>query len=91
MLENTEPYTFTGIDNKEYTIPAVKAIPSGILRKTRKIVDEADQAFTLLELLLGEDSPELAALDAMPAELFQKTLIEWQKGASLGESSGSES
>lgn len=91
MLENTKPFTFKGIDDKEYSMPAVKAIPTGILRVTRKITDEADQAFTLLELLLGEDSDTLKALDAMPAEQFQATLIEWQKGASLGESVGSES
>ena len=90
MLENTKPFTFTW-EEKEYSMPAVKSIPAGILRVTRKITDEADQAFTLLELLLGEDSDALKALDAMPADVFQATLIEWQKGASLGESTGSES
>ena len=90
MLENTQPFTFTW-DGKEYTIPGVKSLPTGIIRKTRKIEDETDQAFTVLELLLGEDSEALAALDAMPASDFSNVMIEWQKGATLGESSGSES
>lgn len=81
-------YTFD-YEGKTYTIPAFSALPVGAVRKARKAKDEADQAFTILEIVLGEDSPELAVVDSMDAEAFEKFLAGWTQGAPLGESSDS--
>ncbi len=78
-------------DGKKYTVPAFNALPMGAVRKARKAKDEGDQVFTIIEIMLGEDSPELAALDAMDGEEFQQFMAAWTQGAPLGESSSSES
>ena len=87
MAEN---YKFTHA-GKTYSIPAFSALPMGALRKARKGKDEADQAFTIIEHIMGEDSPELNALDSMSPTEFGKFLEGWTQGASVGESSSSES
>lgn len=76
-------------EGKSYTIPAFSALPVGAVRKARKAKDDADQAFTILENVLGEDSPELAAVDAMDSEAFEAFLTGWTQGAPVGESSDS--
>lgn len=76
---------------KTFTIPAFSALPMGAIRKARKAKDEGDQVFTIIEIMLGEDSPELAALDAMDGDEFQVFIAGWTQGAPLGESSSSES
>mgnify|MGYP007089737738 CR=1 FL=1 len=76
---------------KTYSIPAFTELPMGALRKARKAKDDADQAFTIIETVMGEDSDELAALDSMTANEFQKFLEGWTQGAPMGESSSSES
>jgi len=87
---SAKTYTFT-IKGKEYTIPVFKEIPMGVIRKTRKIEDEADKALTILELALEDSEGVLDALDTLSVDEF----AEWQKGwlgdATLGEASGSES
>jgi hypothetical protein len=74
----------------KYSIPAFSALPMGAVRKARKAKDEADQAFTILEAVMPEDSPELNAVDSMDAEAFNAWLTGWTQGAPLGESSSSE-
>jgi hypothetical protein len=76
---------------KTYSIPAFGALPMGAVRKARKAKDEADQAFTIIEVVMGEDSPELAALDEMNATEFQAFLEGWTQGAPVPELPGSES
>lgn len=73
-----------------FEIPAFTELPIGVIRKSRKATDEADQAFTIIETVCGEDSKELAAIDEMNASEFEKFITGWTQGASLGESSGSE-
>lgn len=76
---------------KKFTIPAFSALPMGAIRKARKAKDEADQAFTIIETVMGEDSDELAAIDSMSPEEFQVWLTGWTEGAGVGEASSSES
>ncbi len=84
----SKTYTFEH-DGKKYTVPAFNALPMGAIRKARKAKDEADQVFTIIEIMLGEDSPELAALDGMDSTEFQAFMAGWTQGAPLGESSSS--
>lgn len=76
-------------NGKEYTIPAFTALPMGAIRKARKAKDEADQAFTILEAVMPEGSPELDAIDAMGPTEFNAWLEGWTQGAPVGESVGS--
>jgi hypothetical protein len=78
-------------NGKEYSVPAFTELPMGVIRKARKGKDEADVAFLILENVMGEDSPELAAVDNMKAPEFQAWLEGWTQGASVGESASSES
>lgn len=88
----TAPKTYTfEHGGKKFTIPAFTALPMGAIRKARKAKDEADQAFTILEAVMPEDSPELAAVDSMAAEEFNAWLAGWTQGAPVGESVSSES
>lgn len=89
-MAKNKTYTFT-FQDEDYTIPAFSALPIGVIRKSRKAKDEADQAFTIIETLMGEDSRELAAVDAMGVEEFQKFLEGWTQGAGVGEASSSAS
>jgi hypothetical protein len=84
----TELFHFTH-DSKKYTIPKFSNLSAGTLRKSRKGEGELDKAFIILELTLGEDSKELAAVDSMTVEVFGDFLKAWTDGASVGESSGS--
>ncbi len=87
----TAPNTYTfEHKGKKFTIPAFNALPMGAIRKARKAKDEADQAFTILEAVMPEDSPELAAVDSMAAAEFNEWLTGWTEGASVGESVNSE-
>lgn len=74
-----------------HEIPSLAALPMGALRKARKIEDETDKLFTMLEVVMPEGSPALAALDSMDTEAFQTFLAGWTQGAPMGESSSSES
>jgi hypothetical protein len=86
----SKTYTFEH-NGKKFTIPAMNALPMGVLRKSRKAADEMDRAFMILEELMGENSPELKAVDSMDADAFNEFLTGWTQGAPLGESSSSES
>lgn len=75
--------------NGDITLPHFAHIPGGALRKARKQEDKLDQFYTLLEVTLGDPSPELDFVDSLSiieqGELFQQ----WTQGADLGESNGS--
>jgi hypothetical protein len=86
MAANTHTFTHA---NKKYTIPDFASLPVGAVRKARKAESEIDQAFTIIEIVMGEDSPELKAIDSMTTAEFQQFLEGWTQGAPLGESSGS--
>jgi hypothetical protein len=88
MTDST--FTFF-IDDVEYIIPAFTNIPMGVLRKSRHATDEMDRVFSIVEAVMGSDSPELAAIDKMSATEFADFLAEWTGGAPVGESSSSES
>jgi hypothetical protein len=78
-------YTFKH-RNKSYSVPDFSQVSMGVIRKARKGEDDLDKAFIIIEELLGEDSPELKALDQMSPAEFQTFLEGWTQGASLGES-----
>lgn len=78
----THTFTHNGTD---FTIPAFTSLPIGVIRKARKGKDEADTAFIILETVMGEDSKELAAVDAMDQTQFQTFLEGWTQGAGVGE------
>lgn len=77
------------IDGNTYSIPAFRELPVGAIRKARHAKDETDMAFTILEQVMGEDSPALAALDSITTEQFGEWLNGWTQGASVGEASSS--
>lgn len=81
----SKTYTFEHA-GKKFTIPAFNALPMGAIRKARKAKDEADQAFTILESVMPEGSPELAAIDSMVGSEFNTWLEGWTQGAPVGES-----
>lgn len=85
----SQTYTFE-YKGKSFTIPAFNALPMGAVRKARKAENESDQAFTIIETVMGEGSPALEALDSMVPEEFNTWLEGWTQGASVGESAGSE-
>jgi hypothetical protein len=81
-------FTHKGTD---FTVPSFSDIPVGVIRKSRKATDDGDRAFTILETVMGEGSPELDAIDDMSSTEFQKFIEGWTQGAPMGESSSSES
>ncbi len=85
-----EKFHFTA-NGVEFSIPKFKDLPMGVVRKARKGVDETDKVFTIIESVMGEDSPELDALDSMGANEFNDFLTAWTGGAQVGESVSSES
>ena len=84
----TDPFTFEQ-GGKQYSIPKFSDLPAGALRSSRKASDDLDKAFTIIEYVMGEDSPELLAVDNMTVAEFGDFVKAWTDGASVGESSGS--
>lgn len=80
----TATHTFT-YKGTEYTVPAFASLPIGVLRKARKAKDEMDMTFTILEMTIGEDSPEIAVIDTMSTTEFETFLSGWTQGAPVGE------
>lgn len=81
--------TFTKkLNGVTITLPSMKHLPSGVARKIRKL-DEGDQFFTMLEMLLSED--ELAEVDKLDGQELEALIVEWNEASdvSLGESSAS--
>jgi hypothetical protein len=77
------------IKGTDYEVPLLKDAPIGVIRKSRKAANDMDAAFLILEFMLGEDSPELEAVDSLSTTEFGDWMKGWTQGASLGESSGS--
>jgi hypothetical protein len=75
---------------KTYEIPEIVDVPAGVVRKARKTADQTDQAFTLLEAVVPEDSPLMAELDKLTVREIGDWFRGWTQGASLGESLDSE-
>jgi hypothetical protein len=86
---SAEKFSFKGPDGKTYKIPHFKNLPTGALRKARKASDDLDRAFLIIENVMGEDSPELKAIDNMTVEQFGEFVKSWTQGAPAGELSGS--
>ena len=82
-------FTFTH-NGTEFTVPSFSDVPVGVIRKSRKAKDDGDRAFTILESVMGEGSPELDAVDDMSSSEFQSFIEGWTQGAPMGESSSSE-
>lgn len=83
-----EKFHHTLPDGHKIVLPKMENLPLGIARKTRKLT-QADQVFTMLEMLLPE--ADLEHLDEMDRAGFEELMTAW-KGASeigLGESSAS--
>lgn len=80
-------YTLGGV---EIVAPRLDQLPMGFARKARK-VPNAEKMFVLFEMLFAEDSPEMAALDAMLDDDAEKFMQAWADASdvSLGESSPS--
>ena len=86
--EDNNKYTFT-FKGKEYSITSVNAIPNGVIRKTRKIQDEVDKSYTIIELIVGDDEELLEVFDAMTVSEFTAFIEAWSGTDKVGESSGS--
>jgi hypothetical protein len=71
---------------KKYSVPTFTNLPIGALRAARKATDDADKAFIIIEYLLGEDSPEIKAIDSMKSSEFATWLEGWTQGSPVGES-----
>ena len=70
-------------------LPHPSRIPSGVIRRTRKLEDPVDQFFSILEGLFGEDSDELIICDKLSMDELGDIFNEWMQEAQPGESSGS--
>ena len=71
------------------TLPHPTKLPSGVIRKARKIEDPGEQFFVMLESMFPEGSPELELCGSLGLDELADILTEWLQGANLGESSGS--
>jgi hypothetical protein len=90
MIMTAKTYKFTH-NGKKHSIPAFAELPMGALRKARKAEDDGDKVFTILEAVLTEQDPALAAIDSMNGSEFASFLEGWTQGAAVGESPSSES
>lgn len=84
----SKTFTWTSEDGVEITLPSMKSLPAGLIRRNRK-AEPVDFIFTLLEETVDEAT--LAKADALPSEEINKLFEAWQEDAqtSVGESSGS--
>ena len=82
--DNAPTYSFEK-DGETYTIPAFAALNMGVLRKARKGKDDMDTTFIILESVLGDEDPALAAIDLMGVAEFGDFIKGWTQGAGLGE------
>jgi hypothetical protein len=86
----TEKFHYTSKAGDKIVLPKFDQIPTGVIRRTRNLLPE-DQMFAVLEAYLGDESPEMAAVDNLPTGELQEFVAAWQKDAGLtvGESSAS--
>lgn len=73
----------------DLVLPHFAKIPGGALRKARKHEEKMDQFYTLIEIALGDPSPELDFVDALSIVEQGEVFTKWTQGAPLGESSDS--
>lgn len=86
------PETVTVSTSKgDLTLPHFSRIPGGALRKARKAEDQLDQFYILLEIALGDPSPELDFVDSLSISEQGEVFQNWTQNAPVGESSSSES
>jgi hypothetical protein len=83
-----DPFIFEQ-GGKSYQIPKFSNLPAGALRRARKASDDLDKAFTIIEFVMGDESPEIFAVDSMTVSEFGDFVKAWTGGTSVGESSGS--
>lgn len=74
------------IGNKNLELPALVDLPSGVLRRARKM-EPAEQMWFLLEEVLSEK--DLALADKLTLKELSSYLREWTQGVGLGESTES--
>jgi len=70
----------------EIALPRVTQIPSGLIRKYRKL-EEMDMLFSILEDLVDEET--LSKIDSLEQGQLEDFVTKWQEGSPMGESSGS--
>ena len=85
---STERFHYT-IGGGAVDLPPFSQMPVGIIRKTRKITDEGDKFFTILESICTED--DLALIDTLTGDGLAELMAAWtaHSGVSLPESSAS--
>ena len=78
-------FTYRTEAGEKVTLPSLSAIPSGLLRKYRKL-PEVDFMFSVLEDAMDEE--ELAKLDAVSISEVERLFEAWQadEGATFPES-----
>lgn len=81
-------FTWTDPDDPTVviTLPNMRDIPGGVVRRVRKLPD-VDAMFTMLEAVATPD--ELDRIDALPAHRMNDLFKAWSGGAGAGESVGS--
>lgn len=82
-----EPFEYT-VGRKKITLPSMTWLKPGLIRKIRKL-NGTDRLYTLLEEILGEDSPEMKIVDDMDPDAFADMCKAWNdhsQGVGLGES-----
>jgi len=83
-----EKFHYTLPDGHKIVLPKMENVPLGIIRKTRRLT-QADQVFTMLEMLLPES--DLEHTDEMDRGSFNDLMKAWKDSSEtdLGESSAS--
>lgn len=86
----TEKFHYTTNAGTKIVLPKFDQIPTGIIRKSRRLAPE-DQMFAVLEAYLGDESKQMAAIDELPTGELKDFVTAWQKdsGVDAGESSAS--
>lgn len=84
----TEQFHYTTPDGRHVTLPYLKNLKVGVIRKLRgQPADE--QFFGILEAIADDDT--LAVIDDMDAQQFATLMEQWQQqsGVTVGESTAS--
>lgn len=76
-----EKFHHTLPDGHELRLPRFENVPVGVIRKTRRL-PEADQVFTILELIMSEE--DIEHLDKLDKTEFNKVIGAWREGSSVG-------
>lgn len=85
----TEKFHFKTSTGKTITLPRYKNVPIGVIRKIRKVDDNFEAAFVLIELI--SDAKTLEMVESLGAEEFEQFSTAWQEDSqvSMGESEAS--